>query len=202
MPLRGRGYAPGCYAPAPRIPGCAVAPPAFCGASYGRVLARARRFGYLSFPLGAYAGACPALPCARPHPPLRSVVVVRSLARRVLRGQLASFTSAIPRAACLPALALSASLSRPAPPNHASATRPLCPAPLGLGGQPQCACGLLWSASRALRLPSGAGLSPARALAPPSRARAPPLRSARPGSPRPTAAVIPCDLRPSHLPFL
>ena len=44
------------------------APPAFCGASYGRVLARARRFGNLLFPLGAYAGACPALPCARPPP--------------------------------------------------------------------------------------------------------------------------------------
>lgn len=26
MPLRGRGYAPGCYAPAPRIPGCATRP--------------------------------------------------------------------------------------------------------------------------------------------------------------------------------
>lgn len=60
-----------------------------------------------------------------PHPPLRSVVVVRSLARRVLRGQLASLASAIPRAACLPALALFASLSRPAPPNHACASRPL-----------------------------------------------------------------------------
>lgn len=133
-------------------------------------------------------GACPALPCARPRPSPRSVVVFRSLARRVLRGRLASLASAIPRAARLPALALSASLSCPAPPILACASRPSCPAPLGFGGQSRCTRGRGGSAiashtSPALRIaprpPEPRSLLPARLPRPPVRARPPSAPSAR-----------------------
>ena len=128
---------------------------------------------------GRKRGACPALPCARPRPSPRSVVVFRSLARRVLRGRLASLASAIPRAARLPALALSASLSCPAPPIHACASRPSCPAPLGFGGRSRCARGGVGRLSPPTPRPHCASLLALRNLALSSQRACPALPCAR-----------------------